>query len=195
MDKATRDLKYFMHYVKHTYFVVLAWKAISEELWQRNMLTEQEFKKTNNLIIWHDQSKMNKNEWDAYAKRFYGNQKDDETIIAFKEAVKEHKAKNLHHYESLKDYKGDVLAKSFDYRIPKWFKKNNPNIKRGLLLSDTNHCILRLLLCKPDFLAINKKCKINNFIKKYPILLWTIKDPKEFNNYENTTTNFICNNL
>ena len=97
--------------------------------------------------------------------------------------------------EKLKDYKGDVLVKSFDYRIPKWFKKNNPNIKRGLLLSDTNHCILRLLLCKPDFLAISKKCKINNFIKKYPILLWTIKDTKEFNDYENTTTNFICNNL
>ena len=129
MDKATRDLKYFMHYVKHTYFVVLAWKAISEELWQRNMLTEQEFKKTNNLIIWHDQSKMNKNEWDAYAKRFYGNQKDDETIIAFKEAVKEHKAKNLHHYESLKDYKGDdwkcyIIELVCDYIAMGWEFEN-----------------------------------------------------------------------
>ena len=97
--------------------------------------------------------------------------------------------------EKLKDYKGDILVKSFDYRIPRWFKKNNPNIKRGLLLSDTNHCVIRLLLCKPDFLAISKKCNLNSFIKKYPILLWTIKDPKEFNKYKNTTTNFICNNL
>ena len=63
--------------------------------------------------------------------------------------------------EKLKNYKGEILVKSFDYRIPRWFKKNNPNIKRGLLLSDTNHCILRLLLCKPDFLAISKKCNLN----------------------------------
>ena len=97
--------------------------------------------------------------------------------------------------EKLKDYKGDVLVKSFDYRIVRWFKKNNLNIKRGLLLSDTNHCFLRLLLCKPNFLAISKKCKINNFIKKYPILIWTIKDKKDIDKYKDLTTNFICNNL
>ena len=97
--------------------------------------------------------------------------------------------------EKLKKYKGNVLVKSFDYRIPKWFKKNNPNIKRGLLLNDTNHCLLRLLLCNPDFLAINKKDNIKPYLKKYPILLWTIKNPKEFDKYKNITTNFICNNL
>ena len=97
--------------------------------------------------------------------------------------------------EKLKNYKGDVLVKSFDYRIPRWFKKNNPNIKRGLLLSDTNHCMLRLLTCKPDFLAISKKCDIKPFLKKYPILLWTIKGKNEIDKYNNVTTNFICNNL
>ena len=107
MSKETRDLKYFEHYAKHTRFVTLAWKAICEELWNRGMLTEKEFEETNKHIIWHDQSKMDKSEWDFYAERLFGDKVDVEVKDRFKEAIREHKAKNLHHFESLKDYKGD----------------------------------------------------------------------------------------
>lgn len=107
MSNRTRDLKYFDHYHKHTYYVVLAWKAICIELWNRNMLTESEFEKTTKLIAWHDQSKMDKSEWEPYAEKFFGNSSKEEVKDAFKAAKREHKAKNLHHYESLKDYEGD----------------------------------------------------------------------------------------
>ena len=107
MDKGTRDLKYFNHYAKHTRYVTLAWKTICEELWNRGMLTEKEFEETSKHIIWHDQSKMDKSEWNAYADRFYGDKDDEEVKSRFKAAVLEHKAKNLHHFESLKNYKGD----------------------------------------------------------------------------------------
>lgn len=102
------DMEYFNHYIKHTYYVTIAWKAIREELWNHELLTADEFKKINNLIIWHDQSKMSQDEWKFYAERFYGeNQNDDSVKNEFKTAVKKHKQKNLHHYESLKDYLGD----------------------------------------------------------------------------------------
>ena len=101
-----KDLNYFEHYAKHTYYVVLAWKVICEELWKRNMLTAEEFEKTSKHIAWHDQSKMDKDEWDPYKERFYGDKNDPEVRESFKEAVKKHKAKSLHHYESLKEYKG-----------------------------------------------------------------------------------------
>ena len=101
------DLKYFNHYAKHTYYVTLAWKIICEELWNHGMLTEKEFEKVTNNIIWHDQSKMDNDEWHAYAEKFYGTHSGETVKSAFKEAVKSHKSKNLHHYETLKEYKGD----------------------------------------------------------------------------------------
>ena len=107
MGRGIRNLKCFVHYVNHTFYVFLAWKAICEELWNRGMLTEKEFEKTNKNIMWHDQSKMDKGEWEPYAERFCGEKVDDEVKARFKEAVREHKSKNLHHFESLKDYKGD----------------------------------------------------------------------------------------
>ena len=45
MTTNNEDLNYFAHYIKHTSYVVFAWKAICEELWNHKMLTEEEFKK------------------------------------------------------------------------------------------------------------------------------------------------------
>jgi hypothetical protein len=86
----------------------VAWKYIREELWDRDLLDEEEFEKTNRLITWHDTSKVSKEEWGAYSERLYGDNKSNPNIKAnFKEAVKKHKERNLHHYESLRDYKGN----------------------------------------------------------------------------------------
>ena len=101
-----KDLEYFIHYIKHTHYVVLAWKAMCEVLWNRDMLTEEEFEKTTKLITWHDQSKMNISEWGPYRDKFYGDKNNADVKKDFKVAKEEHKTKNLHHFESLKNYKG-----------------------------------------------------------------------------------------
>lgn len=102
------EMENLLHIQKHTLYVVVAWKYIREELWDRDLLDEGEFEKTNLLITWHDTSKVTKEEWGAYSERLYGDNKSDPTIKAnFKEAVKKHKERNLHHYESLRDYKGN----------------------------------------------------------------------------------------
>ena len=101
-----KDLNYFGHYITHTYYVVLAWKAIRGELWCHDKLTKEEFDQINRMIAWHDQTKMDASEWMPYAEWFYGNHDDENAKIEFKEAVQKHKEKNLHHFESLRNYKG-----------------------------------------------------------------------------------------
>lgn len=108
MEKNCNERAYSHHYFQHTYFVVLAWKAIQDVILENNLITEEEFQKINQLIIWHDNSKIEKEEWIPYANRFNPNGKQDIGVTKqeFKEAVKLHKAKNLHHFESLKTYEG-----------------------------------------------------------------------------------------
>lgn len=99
---------YFMHYLKHTYFVVLAWKQIQDIIIENNLINETEFQKINQLIIYHDNSKISKEEWLPYARKFnpIGNQDIDKVSAEFKEAVKHHKGNNFHHFELLKTYIG-----------------------------------------------------------------------------------------
>ena len=98
---------YAKHYFKHIKLVIYAWIGIRDRLLELNMINEEEYNKINMLIAWHDNSKMDDEEWVPYSERFNGkNQDDPEVKASFKEAVKLHKMKNLHHFESLRDYEG-----------------------------------------------------------------------------------------
>ena len=108
MELEKEYLENLIHYHNHTKYVVVAWKYIREELWDRGMLDENEFAKTNNLIVWHDNSKINLDEFIPYSYGLYGDDKSNPVVKSkFKEAVKIHKSRNLHHYESLRNYCGD----------------------------------------------------------------------------------------
>jgi len=168
MNKGTRDLKYFMHYIKHTHYVTLAWKAICTELWDRGMLNEEEFKKITNLIIWHDQSKMDKDEWEAYAEKFYGDKKTSEVKAAFEIAKNSHKSKNLHHFESLKDYEGNdwkcyivelvcdyiAMGWEFDNYILEYYESEKENIELPKEYKEYLESILNILREKELFETI-----------------------------------------
>ena len=95
--------------------------------------------------------------------------------------------------DELDSYKGKYMVKSFNPRFIAWFKKNRPNVFRGLLISNskkygklTNFCLSWIcmnLYCKPNFLAINKVLMKDKRIKSYSkkgikILVWTIRDKK-----------------
>lgn len=99
---------YMYHYFKHTWFVVLAWKEIQDLIIANDLITEEEFQKINQLIIWHDNSKISKEEWLPYARRFnpIGNLDKDTVKREFKEAVRHHKSVNIHHFENLRTYEG-----------------------------------------------------------------------------------------
>lgn len=97
---------YINYYFNHTYNVVLAWKDIQVPLIENEIINEIEFNKINQLIIWHDNSKISKEEFEGYGLKFFplGNTKNNDE--SFKQAWKHHKENNLHHHQSLKDYEG-----------------------------------------------------------------------------------------
>lgn len=101
------EMQYCLHYTKHCCYVVLAWKQIQNALINNNLITSDEFNKIDDLIIWHDNSTIESDEWIPYVNKFFGKDYDKECEEEFKEAVRRHKERNLQHYESLKDYKGD----------------------------------------------------------------------------------------
>lgn len=93
----------------------------------------------------------------------------------------------------LDKYKGKYIIKSFNPFYVWWFKKNKPDIVRGLLVSKLkkkkmNRFYKYILynmwfnfIAKPDFIAFNYKDLPNKKIEKYksngiPILLFTIKE-------------------
>lgn len=108
---------YFEYYRMHTYRVVLAWLDIRDLLLENEIIDYDEFKKINNLIAWHDNSKINEKEWEAYAVKFFNSKTDVDDKTAekinkeFKVAWAYHKEMNLHHHQTLKNYKGA------DYKI------------------------------------------------------------------------------
>lgn len=127
MQKDYNERKYFEHYSKHTYFVVLAWKEIQDILIEDHIINEDEFHQINQLVIWHDNSKISADEWVLYARKFHpiGNQDRDEVDSEFKKAVEHHKSNNLHHFESLKHYTGSdwrnyIIEMICDYIAMGW---------------------------------------------------------------------------
>lgn len=93
----------------------------------------------------------------------------------------------------LDKYKGKYIIKSFNPFYVWWFKKNKPDIVRGLLVSKLkkkrmNRFYKYILynmwfnfIAKPDFISFNYKDLPNKKIEKYknkgtPILLFTIKE-------------------
>lgn len=124
------EMKYIEHYCTHTYYCVLAWKAIRKELLDANVIDELEFNLINHLIAWHDDSKISLKEFKPYAVGLYSEYKDDPLIHQeFVEAVKHHKAVNLHHHETLASYKGDdwkcyIVELICDYIAMGWEFKN-----------------------------------------------------------------------
>lgn len=122
----SEELVYWCHYSKHTHLVVIAWKLIRDFLFSSGVITDEEYEKINNHIIWHDNSKIDEDEWAPYVRKFGSHEPlSDEEKLKFKEAVKRHKQKNLHHYESLRDYKGDdwrcyIIEMICDYIAMGW---------------------------------------------------------------------------
>lgn len=91
-------------------------------------------------------------------------------------------------YNSLRFYDGDAAIMSFDPDIVRWFRKNAPEIIRGLVVTEENARSLRHNMqrrrhfrkTKPDFLAYDIRDLPAPFPSRQrargvPILSWTIR--------------------
>lgn len=79
------------------------------------------------MILWHDNSKLSDEEWLPYAVRFYpiGNPDAAQVKQNFKKAALHHKLNNLHHFESLRNYRGSdwkcyIIEMICDYIAMGW---------------------------------------------------------------------------
>lgn len=108
----------------------------------------------------------------------------------------------------LNNYNGEYSIKSFNPKIINWYKKNYPNITRGLLIHHKykNKIIKYIIHSKfatkysnPNFIAISKDLlknpKIIHLTKKYPTMIWTINNQEEIEKINNSNFAYICNNL
>ncbi len=99
----------------------------------------------------------------------------------------------------LSTYDGPYCVESFNPILLRWYKKNRPDIYRGLLYTNTcqdlRASLLNLLLtsmllnfiCRPQFLAYHDSCRSMfpvRFLRRFQSLgfyAWTIRDPAQLN--------------
>lgn len=105
--------------------------------------------------------------------------------------------------KQLDNYKGVFCVKSFNPLSIKWFKKHRPNYIRGLLVNNKRRSLIdiicrsnaSLFMSKPDFISCNYKLhnnkKILKYMKKNPVIAWTIKNDEELNKNKNKFYNLI----
>lgn len=107
----------------------------------------------------------------------------------------------------LDNYSGKFCVKSFNPLSVRWFKKNRPSYIRGLLISNKNksikqkvvHSYFSYFLCKPDFISCNyllyNNKKIKKYMKKIPVIAWTIRTDNTFLKYKNKFYNLIVEKI
>ena len=138
---------YLEHILDHKKMVYLAWIYIGDTLHELGFIDQNDMANIYDLIINHDNSKLERIEFIPYAKRFYGPKQKNQFVKAnFKAAVKLHKERNVHHYETLQSYKGkqwkhyaielicDYIAMGweFDNYICEYFQKVKDELKKNL---------------------------------------------------------------
>ena len=119
-----------------------------------------------------------------------------------KAGLLEEKVSNL-----LDNYKGEFCVKSFSPLSILWFRKNRPDYIRGLLISNKTrtikeklmHSFIPFLICKPDFISCNyllyNNKKIKKYMKKHPVIAWTIRTDKIYKKYKNKFSNLIVEKI
>ena len=107
----------------------------------------------------------------------------------------------------LDNYNGEFCVKSFSPLSILWFKKNRPNYIRGLLISNKArnfkerlmHSFIPFLVCKPDFISCNyllyNNRKIKKYMKKHPVIAWTIRTDNNYKKYKNKFSNLIVEKI
>ena len=110
--------------------------------------------------------------------------------------------------ELLNDYHGKFAVKSFNPFSIRYFRKNSPNMIRGLIISDYSkkHKKKSLigkgalyLIAKPDFISYDIRAlpnkRISRYKKKRLVLGWTIRNNDDLEKAKKYCDNYICENI
>lgn len=113
----------------------------------------------------------------------------------------------------LKNYQGEIVIQSFNPFILRWFKRNSPELGRGLLngLYDQNEVnifekvFLRsyvgIFFCSPDYIGVDQrmlKYFLTQFVAKIfsiPLVAWTITSLCDESKIKNECQNIIFENF
>lgn len=133
-------------------------------------------------------------------------------VIEFKTDVLDHSLEK-EVLRFLRDYKGEVLLKSFSYKIVKFLKKNC-NYKVGFLYSNIEKKKKRYnfikryiykhinfnIFIKPDFISCDYHVLKNKNIKKFQkqggeVFAWTIKSKEDLEKYKDKCDALIVENI
>ncbi|GHF29854.1 phosphodiesterase [Kordiimonas sediminis] len=95
-------------------------------------------------------------------------------------------------YRLLADYKGDVCIMSFDPRAVRWFRKNAPEIVRGLVIEDktlqktSSRLMLRYAIRRntPDFLSVDISSLPHPYYTRWrktgkKLITWTVRTKEQ----------------
>ena len=113
--------------------------------------------------------------------------------------------------QELSKYNGDYIIESFDPRVVRWLRLNEPDVFRGQLSSynirEVKNRILKVLLGKmvfnpftrPNFvsyqyLKVNRKFYAKHHKKKRIVAVWTVKNKVEFEKVKNNADIIIFEN-
>ena len=188
--------KYLEHILNHKEMVFIAWIYIGDSLCEMGFINEEDIYYINELIINHDDSKFQIEEFIPYAKKYNGHkQKDQMFQINFNDAVKLHKDRNLHHYETLNSYKGNdwkyyaielicdyiAMGWEFDNYICEYFEKVKDKLKKELPENYYNY-IESIIKIIPERLNLAEEPLTKNNIEYIYYLYNYHNDP--FENYE-----------
>lgn len=93
--------------------------------------------------------------------------------------------------KELADYSGSFAVMSFDPRVARWFRRNEPEVCAGLVMREDEHGYtqmawqrrLAFAIAKPDFLAYHIAALPSDWVaglraKGLPILTWTVNSPE-----------------
>ncbi|MDZ7819148.1 MAG: glycerophosphodiester phosphodiesterase family protein [Aliarcobacter sp.] len=109
----------------------------------------------------------------------------------------------------LKNYKGKYLICSFEKDILFWFKKNKPNLKKGLIFESNPKkfkkynktlFLYKYYKTKPDFISLDYKLlhsSIYDFCKKKALQIssWTIRDEENYEKIKTKVDAIIFENI
>lgn len=105
--------------------------------------------------------------------------------------------------KELLNYKGRYAIQSFNPFHILWFKKNRPDIIRGILKMSVRarkettllyNLFSSCFFLKPDFYSLDKHL-INKKKKNKKVIIWTIRKKKEYDYYKKISDNLICENM
>jgi len=115
-------------------------------------------------------------------------------LIEIKESFHPHIEERL--FEIIRSYEGEIAIQSFNTKSIRWFKKNAPFYKLGLVSNNPELAVEEIDELGVDFLALDINILDSSIVKniknqKFQILTWTVDTPEKYKKSQKLADNCI----